>query len=681
MSRAENERNRKAAYAKKRRADNSNIGKCPRVKRRKLRKECEHDLELWHREVFKDTTGLKPFGESQKGSIQVSDQLTLNGGKVNKLEPRAFGKTSRGVQEMIHALAYNRRRYGVIFGSSLEKATEIFEGIEYELTENQVLFDTFPELCHPIRALNGSPQGAKSQHIDGTPTNLVWKTGKAMIFGTIPGFKPSGAMLQVRPITNARGLNRRTKQGTIRPDFYLLDDIQKDGDASNPNTVRKLLNIIRKSILRGAGYSRSAAVMNLATIIEPDDVPDTLSRDPSWITVKYRFLESRATHEEMWLGEYAELRRGHDGSFEGQQRAWAAATKFYKRNRKKMEAGATVNWEWAYPWDDPTQHTISAIQHFYNILIDDGEEVAACELQNEPLRIKTSTDIKCTKEELRASVVNIKRGIVPIDSTKFVSFIDVHKKLLYWAAAAIDTEPFDVHFVDYGTWPSQPNRYFHLNTAKRTIPDKFPNLTMKAAVAKALGLLIDELIKRKFRNQEGARVHFDRILVDANWGPTEKQVKKVVRDHTHANLLLACHGKGIPATKTAMSEWKRKPGETKGDEWIKKRQTSKAVNTLLYDTNHWKTELHIGLAADNNSHGTITIFDDDVSNADHALLFDHLLIESERLVTSLREVHQFTNPPDGENHWFDCFTGCLVGGSVESGEKKKSRTSSTQFTI
>ena len=140
--------------------------------------------------------------------------------------------------------------------------------------------------------------------------------------------------------------------------------------------------------------------------------------------------------------------------------------------------------------EDGIQPTcISAIQAAYDIRINDGEDVFASELQCEPIRIDTFTGEtnKATRADLKSSVVTIPRGVIPVDLNRLVIYADIHKNLFYWVGVAKNIETNTRHVFDYNTWPEQSARRFTLENAKRTIPQLYPGLGLKALAEKAVG--------------------------------------------------------------------------------------------------------------------------------------------------------------------------------------------------
>jgi len=690
---AEREQERKARYATRRRSANADIGSIPEITKEfaELREACRHDLELWHTEVFKKTTGLKPFGEVQKQSIGISKMVLEDGGLINRLEPRGYGKTSRTVNEAIFALCYGLRRFVGMCGSNADKTGDIFEGIKVEIETNDILFGMFPEIMYPLRMLDGKPQKARSQHICGVPTNICYESDK-IVFPTVEGSLASGSIICVKSIKNVRGIQHRTAElGVIRPDLYLLDDIQTTEGAASDTVRRKLLGYIKKDVMFGGNPADDLAVMNLATIIEPDDVPDQLSRDPAWDTIKYARLVTPAKNEDFWFGPYQQTLLNFEKHADPQitkrnrEKAAAKARDLYIKNKKMASEGASVSWEWGYPWRSKKNLVVDAIQNAYNLMIMLGKEAFACECQNDPIRVSTDTAeiSKVTKKQLKNAVISVPKGIVPVDHDRLVAYVDTHSNLYYWAVVSknLREDQLSRHLVSCGTWPAQKDRYFSLEKAAVTIPKmkQYKNLGPKTRVAKSLKDFLKEFFRIPWKTQNGNRMLLDEVRVDANWGTMTKTIEKVLREHEHKHLLWASFGRGIPETKVAMNDWQRKTGQTKGDGYIKNKQTSKANQTLLVDTNQWKTETHTALSTDGEEAGSLTIFEESFLMLE--MLFDHLLVENCERKSGVRDCEIWKNPKGGQNHWFDCLVGAMVDDMIVGAAPETSREDRTDLSF
>src|SRR6056297_2013621 len=81
------------------------VGICPDPSPELLekRKAIRNDYVMMHRELFPNSTGLKPFGPDQIESTYFDQDVFQKGGRLLKLEPRAFAKTTRLTNESLAA--------------------------------------------------------------------------------------------------------------------------------------------------------------------------------------------------------------------------------------------------------------------------------------------------------------------------------------------------------------------------------------------------------------------------------------------------------------------------------------------------------------------------------------------------------------------------------------------------
>lgn len=681
------ERERKATAAANLRSDAANIGQIPEIpdawpktiknppklSPKKLREKCRTDMVLWHTDVFPHTTGLKPFGQVQLDSIEVSRRTILEGGLLQKLEPRRYGKTSRTINEVLHSLFYGIRKFVAVCGANTTFATQIFDGITLELEGNPILRVMFPEVMYPIEMLGGKGQiKANTQHIDGALTNMTWGSDEVTL-PSVAGSQASGATVQVRPISGVRGMFKRvlTEFGvaTIRPDLYLLDDIQTDKSAKSELMTQTLMDYIERGCIFGSDVSNPATIINLATMIRPGDLTDRIAKNPAWVTVRYAMLTKRATKaaEKFWFGPYAKAKRDYrryDGdplrTLNNKKKAAKKALALYRKNRKKADAGAVATWKWAFPWNAKDGACISTIQFAYDLIIDFGESVFASEAQNKPLELEqyVAESTKPTEEQLREAIITIPRGIVPADMPRLVVYFDVHKRLFYWVAMAKNLTTQRRHIVDYNTWPEQPDDDFTLENSRVTIPQMFPGLGNKALAQKAVGVFLTRIAGRRWSNQQGQAVRLSEIRCDANWGGTTHNVRKAVLSHAANDITWTCHGVGRNEKQTGFDEWARKTGEEKGYAHIRKEVTDHGTKQLDIETNIWKTETNLAWTTSADQDGTLTIFDED--DRDHTHFFKHMLIESCEPKAGRRDIEIFENPKGGQNHWWDCTVGAMV---------------------
>ena len=363
---------------------------------RELREMCEHDLLAFNVECFPNSSGLKPCGPMQIDSIAHDQQVIENGGRVCKALFRGGCKTTMTCNAALWATLYGKRRMAPVFSQNLTKSkAQIIARWRAELLTNEALYCMFPYLVWPFRALENKYQRCASQTFNGELTHIEWKAEK-IVFPTIEGELGSGAVLLAMPLSSCRGATHTTPDGEIlRPDFAILDDVQKDEDAANPRSVDKLEELIDHGVLMLGGHSKRMSVVMNCTVREENDLGERYLAKRGWRRVRYKMLESLADNEdEHWFGPYADLLTTFDPESEqDENRARLDALAYYQEHREAMDVGAVASWEWAYEWDDEPQTEISAIQHAYNIRIVLGESVFACECQNEPLKEAESVRI------------------------------------------------------------------------------------------------------------------------------------------------------------------------------------------------------------------------------------------------------------------------------------------------
>jgi hypothetical protein len=94
-------------------------------------------------------------------------------------------------------------------------------------------------------------------------------------------------------------------------------------------------------------------------------------------------------------------------------------------------------------------------------------------------------------------------------------------------------------------------------------------------------------------------------------------------------------------------------------------QGKRAVRHVVYDTNYWKSFIYARLAVALGDRGCLSLFGDRPEQ--HRLFAEHLTAEY-RVKTEGRgrTVDEWKQRPErGDNHWFDCLTGCAVAASMQ----------------
>lgn len=688
--------------ARKSRADQasvSDIGEVPSVANPSRRLACEASLELFLQTYFPNSTGLSPFSDDHKRVIARMQNCLLNGGRQVNAVYRGFAKTSISTNAAIWAVAFGYRRYVAVFSANEPQAKDIIAAIKTELSENDLLYEDFPEICHAFRALEGKPQrcGSQSCGVDrchgcaGKPekqddcglckgsgelphlTHIGYRADR-VVMPDIPGSKAAGALLASRGMTGSgtRGLLHTTPNGTKqRPDFTIVDDPQTAETAGTAAQVKKRIDIIKRDIMRLAPHSKPMSMVVNATVIAADDLVEQLfdsKRNPAWQGERVKMVRKWAdAHETLWLGTiagytgdcYANIRNTWDRNDpDDRDRAVAASTAFYEANREAMDAGCEVSWQSCF-----AEGELSAIQHAYNFYIDDGPEIFATECQNEPL-VLTDADYPFVSTVVIQNKINgYERTKFPTETTTVTGFIDVQQEALYWAICAWEPD-FTGYVIDYGCWPDQKRNHFLYRDLRHKLSDTYQNRGVEAVIAAALTGLTEHLFARTFKRDDDAILPLSRLLVDS--GDFTETVYAFSRQSKYRASILPSKGRGVVAGNIPFSDFKAKPGERLGENWlIHPLVSNKAIRLCEYDTNSWKTFVQLRLATSLGDRGCLSLFK--ATHYDHRMIAEHLTaetpIKTEGRGRQLWEWKLPANKPD--NHLLDCVVGSAVAASIE----------------
>ena len=634
------------------------IGELPVIANAERKQRASRNFRFFCEQYFPQTFHL-PWSPDHLKVIAKIEQAVLEGGLFAMAMPRGSGKTSVSETACLWALVYGHREFVALIGSDEDHAENMLDSIKVELETNDLLHDDFPEVCFPIRALEGIHQRAAGQLYDGKQTHIGW-TAKEIVLPTIPGSRASGAIICVAGITGRiRGMKHKRVDGTsVRPSLVLIDDPQTDESARSPSQCMTRERILSGAILGLAGPGRKIAGLMALTVVRPDDLADRiLDRDkhPQWQGERTKMVYSFPANEALWA-RYAELWR------EGMRanRGIGEATEFYRANGAAMDEGAVIAWPERHHPDE-----LSAVQHAMNLRLDRGDVAFWAEYQNEPLPEVEADEDLLTADQIAAKVNGHARRQIPIGCTHLTMFIDVQAKALFWLIAAWESD-FTGYVVDYGTEPDQKAAYFTLRDLRRTLADAAPRAGFEGAIYAGLEGLCARMVSREWRRDDGAMVRIDRCLIDANWGQSSDVVYQFCRQCKHAGVIMPAHGRYVGASSIPFSDYKRKRGDRVGLNWrIPLVTTRRTVRHALLDTNFWKSFIHARLAVPMGDPGCLSLFGR--QSDQHRLLAEHLTSEF-RVKTEGRgrTVDEWKLRLDGaDNHWLDCLVGCAVAASME----------------
>lgn len=673
---SENYQARKSERARQSSRDASkraaSIGELHAVGNPKRRQLCSWNLGLWLQTYFPASTGLGPFSISHYQVIDSLESCILRGGWYANAVFREFAKTSIAEGAAQWALLNGHRRFGAVFGADEGAATEIVGSILMELQTNDLLLEDFPEICIAFRHLEGRHQRCATQEWEGALTHIDCVGDKIVM----PSMRLSadqakslgipikangwtvagGGIIEARGLLSAsRGMKHKHPDGTQqRPDFAIVDDPLTDRSADSPAEIGKRLKTIRKAIIPLAGQRRKLALICNGTTITDGDVMGQLLDSrifPGWQGRRIPMLLSRSSNEKLWT-EYGRLLTTWDreGGETAQGAARQRALEFYIENQGAMDAGADATWHTCYSRD---QFEISAIQHAYNVLFEQGQEVFDSECQQTPKRLGVSeSDLKLG--DVIAKAIGLERRIVPIWANMVNVMVDVQDDALYWLALACG-DGFSAHVLDYGMFPEQLSGSLSCSRVKNRLRDVYTG-NMEAALLAGLKTLFEELKATQWTRED--QVQIASTLVAGDSGDNSTVVYGAAR---HAKCI-PTKGRYVGATSAQWEDFPKRDGEeiSRQFHWLMAAtRGSGGLRVLSYDTNWWKTFVMRRLRTAAGDAGSLTFFG---KPSDHVELAEHVLAEYGNDVFSKgRKVEEWSlRPGKTDNHLLDCLVGAHV---------------------
>jgi len=633
------------------------IGELPSVVDPDRRDRCRLSFRSFCNDYFPETFAL-PWSQDHLTVLQRIEQAVLHGGLFAMAMPRGSGKTSLCETACLWSLVYGHRDFVALVGASEAHADEMLSSLKAEIETNDRLLEDFPEVCFPVRALEGIPHRCGGQLYQGERTRITWTAGR-FVLPTIPGALASGAIVKTAGITGRiRGMKHKRSDGkTARPSLVICDDLQTDESAHSLTQCESRARLVAGAVLGLAGPGKRISGILPCTVIRPGDMADTIldaTRHPEWNGSRMKLLYSEPTNAKLWE-KYGELRaeslRQHNDTRD--------ATAFYAANREKMDAGAVPAWPERFLPDQ-----ISAIQYAMDLKIQDERSFQA-EYQNDPLpEDDAMIDEQLTIDQITQRVNGFKRGIVPADHDVITVMVDVQKKLLFWKVVAWKDD-FSGAIIDYGSYPDQKVPYFTLRDAKRTLAKAAPGAGLEGSIRAGLDSLEPLLIEREWLREDGVPLRVSRMMVDANWSESTEVVYAWARASKHAAIIYPSHGVGVGASSKPMTEYDRKRGDKIGHHWmIPLNAKKRAARFVRYDVNFWKSFIRARLLTAKGDKGALSIFGR--KPADHQLLAEHFTSEySVRTAGRGREVDEWKLRPGHENHWWDCVVGAAVAASIQ----------------
>lgn len=654
--RAEDARHRAAAHSREHQADVKEIGEPPPIADPERREACRLDLHryllTYHPEAFP-----LAFGDDHLFLIEQTQRILLDGGQIVAAFPRGSGKTTIFQRAQIWAALYGHRVYPMLIAADDQKFRNLLRGIKVVLENNELLLADFPEVVHPIRALERIAIRANYQTCRREPTYMKWAVD-SIVFPTIAESIErgnAGVVLGGGGLTGAAvrgGVLTLPSGQQVRPDAVLIDDPQTRKSAKSDAQNMEREDILNGDILGMAGPGKTIAAMCACTVIYRNDLADRLldrERSTNWTAVKVPMIKSWPKNMSLWE-EYDGVRRQE--AMEEVPRG--TATAFYAERRQAMDEDALTYW--------PARvlpGRLSDIQSAMDDYLADPRAFMA-EKQNSPEANLKSDLQELNPLDLTRRTVATDRGQVPADATTITAHIDVQQRLLYWIVVAW-TQSFSGTVIDYGPFPSQNRRHFVLREIKHELTKYYPGFDETSARRQAIADCIQSLASRSWSRADGADLRIDRGMIDARWKPED--VEAGVKASKVANWLPS-YGVGIRAKDAPIEKWTKKRGVVFGQHCLIQKPDRRLFPGVFYDTNWWKSQIHQALLVPVGHQHAIAFHRE--ARSWHQMLADHCTAErAVRVEARGRIVDEWDLPnSSADNHLWDCLVGSAVSASL-----------------
>lgn len=656
MERYEKHKAGAAERQRKQSASAREVGAIPPPVNPRRRAAALRSFTRFRRTYFAGAFYLRDSPDHVLVSNQVED-VVENGGLTAVAMPRGSGKTTMCMAAALWSMLKGRHRYVVVVGATADHAAGMLESIQSHLETNDLLAQDFPEVCLPIRKLDGVKQ-RRLLH-EGKPVDIELGRDR-IVLPRIAGSAAAEATIDAVGITGAiRGKQRAFSDGKVyRPTLAIIDDPQTEESAKSPSQCDDRERIINSAILGLVGPGQAMSALAPITVIAPDDLADRLldrQRNPQWRGIRCRMVKRWPDEagEALWTQYadiYAESLRTEQGI--------KPAVDFYRANRKAMDAGFDVSWTARKdPWE------LSAQQHVMNLKFQRGEAAFQAEYQNEPIRPK-ATSVTMVTDSLLASKLNgLDRHAVPSACTHITAFVDVQQNSLWYVVCA--WEPFfSGYVIDYGTWPDQGRSYFTLGDMRRTLQEMYAGRGLEGTIYAGLEQLVNGIGGKEWTRFDGVTMRASRVLIDANWGKLTDTVYRLARQTPFAATVMPSHGRGISAKSSPMETWQKRPGEEHGQGWlVSSVREGRSVRHVVIDTNFWKTFAASRFQTPMGDRGCLTLWGR--KPEEHRMFKDHLTAETATETSGRgRDLTEWSGLPGRDNHWFDGLVGCHVGASM-----------------
>lgn len=417
----------------------------PEVVNPARRAEALADPILFLRTYFPERYKLE-FGPHHLFMIESIIRIAQTGGRQAVAAPRGCGKSEITKGLLVYLVLSGLIKFPLAVAATSTLARRLFRDFRSKFATNQRLYEDFPEVCHPVRCLDGAPQRAARQHIEGRLTNIVWTSNDYVRFPDVPGSEFAGVKMAYFGLDAAfRGCNIDGD----RPDFVLIDDPETEESAKSDDQIQDREEVLDKDIAGLAGQTSSMAIVTLTTVQNAKCLSFKLTDrtiKAAHNGVRFGLIKSWPKRMDLWE-EYISLRRANQ---EAGDPYGCGAVQFYEDNRADMDDDVEMLVDFFVPVEvDGRQMVLSAIQQCFNKICDTSLSAFKSEYQNDPDPDEQPDTVGLTAGKVASRISGLLQGEKHPDTQYVTVGLDVGKYYSHWCKIAWHGNAIG-HVIDYG---------------------------------------------------------------------------------------------------------------------------------------------------------------------------------------------------------------------------------------
>jgi len=439
-----NERDVDATRKRDKRSESARI-EIPQCRNPSRRASCLADPELFLRTYFPKRYGLG-FGRDHQFIIQSVLNVASRGGCQAIAAPRGRGKSEIVKGMLVYLVCAELSRFIVAMAATTPLSERLFKDFKSKIANNDSLMEDFPEICWPVRCLEGAPQRAARQHIDGSLTRIVW-AGSYISIAHVPDSPFGGVKMAYSGLDSAfRGMNIDGD----RPDLIIIDDPETKESAKSEMQIEDRETMLDQDIAGLVGQDSQMGVVITSTVQNWFCLSAKLTTPalkPAYNGKRFGLIESWPTHAEMWE-EYIAIRRANQQAGDA---LGIGAADFYFGHMEAMDEGVSMISDHFNKIEtaDGKQTVYSAIQQAYNKIADTSLSAFKTEYQNDPDPEEEPETVGLTAGKVASRISGYDQGQLPPDTEHITIGCDIGKYYSHWAKIAWQGNAIGC-VIDYG---------------------------------------------------------------------------------------------------------------------------------------------------------------------------------------------------------------------------------------